>query len=175
MLNPLDILLVIPLAWYGIKGFRAGFIREITALLALVGGVYIAAQFSWFVGGYLERAVGSETRYISVASFAITFIGVIVLMHLTGRVATRMVKMAALGLPNCLAGALFGFLKTAFVLSVVLFIYSEFDPGMRLVPEKWQEKSVLYEPVSGMAPAVIPHARKQQESVRELLTPPEEP
>ena len=44
-MNYLDIIIVIPLVYGMIKGFYNGLVKEITALLALVVGVYVAINF----------------------------------------------------------------------------------------------------------------------------------
>ena len=41
-ISPLDIVLAIPLLWGAIRGFRKGFILELTALAALFLGAYAA-------------------------------------------------------------------------------------------------------------------------------------
>jgi len=171
----IDVLLMIPLGWFAFKGFRNGFIREVTALLALVAGVWVASRFSWFIGGYIERGIGSSQQYVSVAAFALTFVGVLVLMHAAGRIATKMVQMIALGLANSLAGALFAFVKTAFIISVVIYIAGEFDPKGRLIKSEWRENSVLYGPVASVAPALLPAAAGSEVVVKDLFTSPEAP
>jgi len=44
--NHWDIILFIPLAFAAWKGFRKGFIVELASIIALIAGIYIAANFS---------------------------------------------------------------------------------------------------------------------------------
>jgi membrane protein required for colicin V production len=175
-MHTIDLIMVVPLAWFAWKGLRKGLIEEVTSLLALVAGIWLAARFSWYVGGFIERAVEAEQQYISLAAFAITFVGVLMLMNLAGRLATKVLALIALGLANRLAGALFGFLKAAFIISVLLYFYGQLDPQKYLIPESSREKSLLYGPVEKLAPAVIPYAEaKRLPDLEKFLPNPEAP
>ena len=52
-----------------------------------------------------------------MASLALTFLLVVVTVHLLAKLLEKMLDLVALGLVNKLAGALFGLLKFALVLS----------------------------------------------------------
>jgi membrane protein required for colicin V production len=155
-MNGLDILLGIPLLWFALKGFKKGFISEIASLVALVAGAWLASHFSWFVGGHLGKLFSIEPQYISLISFALTFVAVVLAMNLAGKLATKLAQLAALGLPNRLAGALFGFLKTAFILSVAIYFFQKLDPKTTLIPNDLREGSLVWTPIATMAPILLP-------------------
>ena len=48
-MNYLDIIIVIPLLYGLIKGFSNGLVKEITGLLGLIIGVYVAVNFSSYL------------------------------------------------------------------------------------------------------------------------------
>ena len=48
-MNYLDIIIVVPLVYGLIKGFSNGLIKEVTALVALLAGVYVAINFSLYL------------------------------------------------------------------------------------------------------------------------------
>ena len=48
-MNYLDIIIAVPLLYGMIKGFSNGLIKEVTSLLALFIGVYVAINFSEFL------------------------------------------------------------------------------------------------------------------------------
>lgn len=174
-MNLLDIIIGIPLLWFGYKGFNKGFISEITSLAALVTGIWIAVHFSWFVGGYIERELSISNQYISLASFAITFLGVVILMITAGRIATKLASKIALGLLNRLFGALFGFLKVAFIISVLLYLYGRIDPKMKIIPEDTRNESLLFSPIAEMAPLIIPRLEAEQDRFNEAFHSPSAP
>ena len=174
-MNTLDILIGIPLLWFGYKGFTKGFIAEIASLAALVAGIWIAVHFSWFVGGYIERGLSVSNQYVSLAAFAITFLGVVILMNTAGRIATKLASKIALGLPNRLFGALFGFLKVAFIISVILYLYGRVDPKMKIIPEDTRNESFLFNPIAEMAPLIIPRLEAEQSRFNEAFHSPPAP
>jgi membrane protein required for colicin V production len=155
-MNYLDILFGIPLLWFAYKGFSKGLIVEITSLVALVGGIYLAVHFSWMVGGYIEKMLELEHQHVTMVAFTITFLGVVLLVHLIGKMGTKLAEKMALGVVNKLFGALFGFLKVAFIISIVLYLYGRVDPKMKVIPQHLREESLTYEPIAGMAPEIIP-------------------
>jgi len=57
-----------------------------------------------------------------------------------------------LGFLNKAAGAVFGFLKGALYLSILIFVVNYFGFGQNILKEDSKEKSLLYEPVESLAP-----------------------
>ncbi|RLD76108.1 MAG: CvpA family protein [Bacteroidetes bacterium] len=153
-MNWLDIALVIPLLWFTYKGFRNGLIIELASLAALILGIYVALHFSFYAEEYLRENFEIADKYLYIISFAITFLIVAVLVYLVGKIIHKLVSIVALGFLNRLAGGVFGFLKAALVLSVILYFLNGFDPGMLKAEVK--EKSYLYSPIESIVPMIIP-------------------
>lgn len=168
-MNFLDLLFGIPMLWFAYKGFSKGFIVEIAGLAALVAGIYLSVHFSWFIGGHIESFFEMKDQYISLVAFGLTFLGVVMIVHLVGKVATQLVENMALGLPNKLAGGLFGFMKVAFIISVILYLYSRVDTGMKVIPENIRQESLLYQPVAEIAPLVFPKLESEHQKIRQLV------
>ena len=153
-MNWLDIVLAIPLLWFMYKGFRNGLIIELASLAALVLGIYIALRFSFYVEGYLLENFEITDQYLYIISFAITFIIVALVVYLVGKIIHKLINMVALGFLNRLAGGVFGLLKAALVLSVILYFINGFGPG--LIKAEVKENSILYKPVEAIIPMNIP-------------------
>jgi membrane protein required for colicin V production len=75
---------------------------------------------------------------------------------LLSRALDKLVKAAALGIFNRLAGLLFGMLKTAFFISIILVILNGINSRLPFIPEEHKENSLLYQPLSRLAPAIFP-------------------
>ncbi len=155
-MNILDIILVIPLLWFAYKGFTKGLIIELSSLGALILGVYAAYYFSDYAKEFLTNNFEIKKQYLQILSFAVTFIVVVILVLLLGKILEKFVNLIALGFLNKLAGGIFGILKVAFVLSVIIFIINSFDEKEMIISEKMRKESVLYKPISSFAPKVIP-------------------
>ena len=69
----------------------------------------------------------------------------------------KLVKAVALGFVNRLAGLAFAVLRTAFLISIVLVILNSIDRRAPFIPEQHKENSLLYRPLSRLAPAVFPY------------------
>jgi membrane protein required for colicin V production len=151
------------------SGIKQGLILQVTTLIALLLGVYIAFKFSGLLARWITGfGVGAQAVYI--ISFALTFIGVIILARLVGHVAQRVIRLIMLGWLNRLLGAIFSLAKMALIISVVLFIINSIDRELNFMPRKQISNSKLYVPLSALAPAVLPYLDfdKYKSSLQEL-------
>ena len=81
-INYLDLIIAIPLLWFGYKGFKNGFIVEAASLAALLLGVFGAYRFSGITADFLTNSMGLTSEYIGIISFAVTFIVIVIVLHL---------------------------------------------------------------------------------------------
>jgi membrane protein required for colicin V production len=155
-MNWLDIVLAIPLLWFTFKGFKNGFIIELASLAALILGIFVALHFSFYAEDYLRENFEIADNYLYIISFAITFVIVAVLVFLVGKIIHKLITIIALGFLNRLAGGIFGFLKTALILSVILYFFNGFDTNSSILKPEVKENSYLYDPIESIAPMIIP-------------------
>ncbi len=155
-MNFLDIILILPVIWFAYKGFTKGFIIELTSLVALVLGVFIAINFSYFAADFLTDNTKIAHKYISIIAFVITFIAIVIAAFAVGKLLEKVINLILLGFINKIAGCLFGILKAAFILSVIIFIINSFDSKQAVITKKIRENSILYKPIASIAPYIIP-------------------
>lgn len=155
-MNFLDIILILPVIWFAYKGFTKGFIIELTLLVALVLGVFIAINFSYFAADFLTDNTKIAHKYISIIAFVITFIAIVIAAFAVGKLLEKVINLLLLGFINKIAGCLFGILKAAFILSVIIFIINSFDSKQTVITKKIRENSILYKPIASIAPYIIP-------------------
>ena len=149
-MNYIDIILVIPMAWLAFRGFKRGLVVELFSLLALIAGVYAALYFSDYAAKFLIENFSLNEDYVPIISFILTFIGVVVIVYFVGKLLEKLVDMVALGVLNKLAGAVFGILKAAIFLSIIIMLINSFDDEW--ISKDKKKESVLYSPVSAIAP-----------------------
>ncbi|MCT4646940.1 MAG: CvpA family protein [Carboxylicivirga sp.] len=154
-LNYFDIIIGILLILAIVKGFKNGLVIELASLAALVLGLYGAIKFSSITESYLVEHIHSS--HIGLIAFIVTFALIVVGVHLLARVVDKLVKAIALGIVNRVLGALFSLLKYAFILSVILAIVDGFERNFNIIPQEQKEKSILYEPLSAIAPTIFPY------------------
>ena len=62
----------------------------------------------------------------------------------------------ALGFVNRLLGMIFGLIKSVLILSVLFMVLNSIDAGRPFLPKEKIEKSMLYNPIADIAPAIFP-------------------
>ena len=159
-MNTIDIIIGIILIFGTVNGFMKGLFVEVTTLVGLVLGVYGAIHFSHFLGDFLKDSVTWEESLLEVVVFAGTFLIILIALVLLGKAMTKIAETIALGFFNKLVGAIFGFLKYALILSIVLIVYDEINTSIRFMEKKKAKESILYEPVKNFAPAIFPNLVK---------------
>lgn len=151
-MNYIDIILAIPLVWAIYRGFTKGFIIEIASLIAIVLGVYGAIHFSYFISDLLKL----HSPYSPLISFAVTFLIIVIVIFLFAKMLEKSINLLALGIFNKLAGAFFSLLKMAFIISVLLIFVNKLDSKINIISKETRNESLLYQPISAIAPLVIP-------------------
>jgi len=155
-MNIIDIIIAALLVFGFVRGLIKGLFVEIASLVALIAGIYGAIHFSFYVGNVLAKYVSWEERYITIVAFAITFGVIVLVIALLGKIFTKIADFASLGLLNKIAGGIFGSLKAALILSIVLLVFSKLNDNLPFISEEQQEEAVLYEPIKNLAPTLFP-------------------
>ncbi len=155
-MNYIDIVLGILLVLAAINGFRKGLVAEVASIAALILGIWGAIEFSYVTSDFLVENFELQTDHLNLISFVITFVVIVVLVHIVGNVVSKLLDAVMLGFVNKLAGLVFGVLKAALILSVVLVIFNKVDEGVHILPEDTKEESSMYEPIRSFAPTLFP-------------------
>lgn len=160
-MNTVDIILSLVLLYGLVRGFFRGLLAELASLVGIVAGIYGAVHFSHFIGTFLSSQVEWKIQYINLVAFALTFILIVVLVSLAGKILTKVAAFAALGIVNKLLGGIFGIIKSAFVASVIIMFFKATNEKIEIVEDKTLDESILYEPVKVIAPIILPSIIKQ--------------
>jgi len=155
-MNTIDIIISVLLLFGLTRGIMKGLIVEVASLVALVGGIYGAMNFSFYASDVLKTYVDWDAKYIQITAFALTFLAIVILVSLLGKFLTKIAKTIALGLLNKILGGLFGALKIALILSIILMFFNKINSSLPFVKKDTLDNSILYKPVSGLAPMVFP-------------------
>lgn len=151
----LDIVLGLLLAYGFYRGLRNGLLVEIASLVALIAGLYGAIHLSFIAGDYLQQRVDWDERYVSIIAFIITFFAIVLLVHIGGKLLTKIFDLTVLGLLNKIAGAFFGAVKVAVILGAILIFFEKANDSLNLFESESTEESVLYEPVKNLGALVF--------------------
>ncbi len=169
-MNYIDIILGILLILAAIGGFKNGLVTELASLTALIFGIWGAIQFSYITTDLLIKYFNLQTDYLNIISFAVTFVVIVILVHVVAGVINKMVNTGVLGVTNKLAGMVFGVLRSILFLSIILLIFDKIDEDVEILPKDVKAKSRMYEPIKNVATSIFPFIdnwRENQELFRD--------
>jgi membrane protein required for colicin V production len=138
-----DLILGVVLLLFALHGLWYGFVRELFALLALVGGWFAATRYHLGVVRFfgIEETGGVATR---VLVFIGLFLLVVLVVRLIGKALNKVLSESPLGWIDRLAGGACGLLVGTVFLGVVLLLVTTYVP--RFQPFFMQ--SELYAPLT---------------------------
>jgi len=171
--NHWDIILFIPLLYAAWKGFQKGLIIELASIAALIAGIYVAANFSEITAEKLKLWFEIEGSWLGYVSFIVTFVAVVLGVYALAKVVEKAVNMVALKLVNKLAGLLFGTLKVALIISIILNLFGWIDRYIPVLSKSEPNKSLLFSPIQSIAPTILPVLMETEwlSSAEEILAP----
>ena len=155
-MNYLDIIIAIPLLWGAWKGFQRGLIFEMAMLIGLVLGFYIGFKFLHFFEQIVSKYVSGSGNFLPYLTFFLVFVLVIMLMILLAKLLEGILKITALNAFNKIAGAVFGMIKFALVISFLLALFRPVDVRMGLMKQQTKSSSYLYNPVLHISHYLFP-------------------
>ena len=147
----IDIFLGVLLGYGIFKGIRNGLIVEFASLISFFVGIYIAVKFSSVVGGFI-----GDSKSAKVLAFVLTFILVVIGIHLLAKVFSKIASALFLGLINRIGGAIFGGLKMALILGVILSLFQKVNINDALISKETQEESLFFNPILKTSEFMLP-------------------
>ncbi len=155
-MNYIDIIILILLILSAIGGFKNGLITELASLAALILGIWGAIQFSYITTDLLIKYFDLKSNHLNIISFGVTFIVIVILVHIVAGVINNMVDKGTLGITNHLGGMVFGLLRSILFLSIALLIFDKINKDLKIIPEDVKANSRMYEPIRNVAPSIFP-------------------
>ncbi|MFO0505394.1 MAG: CvpA family protein [Chryseotalea sp.] len=147
----IDIGLVFFLIVGAIMGYKEGFLMEVVALVAIILGVLSGFKLMGQAMILLEQKWNINEHVLPYVACGVVFVIVVVLVTLLGRALKAKVDKSFLGRVDQAAGAALGFFRTAFMVSVILWLVHSLNYSF---PEKWTANAWLYPKLSELAPTV---------------------
>ena len=143
----LDIILGMLLVYGLYKGLKNGFFVEIASLVALIFGLFGAIHFSYIIGDYMSEKLNWEEQYINLIAFILTFVIIVVLIHMMGKFLSKVTDFTLLGILNKIAGGVFGALKTAVIVGALLIYFDKVNNSAQIIKPDTIGSSILYTPL----------------------------
>ena len=156
-MNTIDLVFAILLLWSAYRGYTKGFIVQLATLSALLLGILGAVMFSDITSSLIIKNFDVSGQYLPIISFAVTFVVIVIGVHLFAKMLNKLIDAIALGIVNRLLGVLFSVLKIAFIVSIVLVLINKADNKYNFIPDETKDNSLLYTPLSNFAPMIFPY------------------
>lgn len=119
-MNGWDWALAVILFFGAYRGYKKGILLEAIALVGFVLGIIVALHLLPQSTAWLMEQVSSESNLLPIAAFILTFVAVVVIASLLGRLLKSVIHLTPLGFADEILGAALGLIKWAFVLSLLL-------------------------------------------------------
>jgi len=146
---------------------KIGLFVEIVYFVCFIFGIFVAIKFSKIVRLALEDSIKTNPKYIEIIAFAITFLLVVVGIHLLAKFFTGVANFASIGWLNKLGGAVFSLLKTILMLSVLIGLFQKININNMLAKEETLNNSVFYTPIQDVSKMMYPSLEKWYEEFKE--------
>jgi membrane protein required for colicin V production len=99
---------------------------------------------------------------MNAIAFAVAFVSIVIVVHLAAFFLDKLIKAVALNLVNRVLGMAFGVLITAFIISMILWPLNQVNAERQIIKPQHIEGSLLYKPLSAIAPAIFPYLKKEE-------------
>ena len=126
-----------------VSGWRKGFIAQICGIVAVVGGIWLAASFGSEVGAIFNL----EPQYIKPAGFLVIFLVVLIALAIVSRVIKSLFSFVGLGFVDSIFGGLLSIAKTALILGVLCSAFDSLNAGVGLVEKSKLDNTIFFRPL----------------------------
>jgi membrane protein required for colicin V production len=156
LMNFLDIILIIPIAFGAWKGFKKGLIIELFTLLALLVGIYSAIHFSDYMVEVVESNFNTQAKYTPIIAFVLTFILAGGVVYFLGKMLEKSINSSGLSGFNKFSGLILGGAKLMFVSAVLVIVIDAIDLRTDIITLQTKNESMLYQPLKTITTTAIP-------------------
>lgn len=153
-INYIDVVIAIPLLYGLYTGVTKGLILSASTLIGLILGIYCGVKFSHYAANLLFEKFEID---IPILAFAVTFIVIMLGMYFLGKLLSKFAHALALGIFNYIGGAIFGIVKVALVLMVIMVFFESINQSFNLVDQSLIQGSLLYQYLKQGSEVVFPY------------------
>jgi membrane protein required for colicin V production len=136
-LNYFDVIVIALIVLLGLKGLLRGFIKEVFALVGIIGGVFIASRIAMDVGNIVDTVIPmSNNNTVLLVGFILSLIGVWIIAYVLGTIISKMFSMSGLGFVDRIFGFLFGAAKVFLLFAIIAYASSRIETFKNKLDEK---------------------------------------
>lgn len=126
-MNLFDIVCMVIVGYCLIRGVFRGLVKEVSAIVGVIGGFYGAYTYYPNVATFLGRWI-SNPAYLNIVSFMAIFCMVLIVVNVLGIIIKYLINVVFFGWLDRLGGAGFGVIKGALIVSILFIVLTTFLP-----------------------------------------------
>lgn len=161
-INALDIVVAGVVLYALWRGWRSGILVQLSGLIGIILGAWVAFKFTDVVSIYLKAEEFSQ------GIFVLVLVAVLVAVIFLARFITRILDMGGLSLPLKLSGALFSVIKALVTVSLLLSAFEFLNSGNRFTDSAYLKKGYAYEKLSEISTFVFPYLSQAKDLAEEF-------
>lgn len=172
-MEPVDIVLLILIALGAYEGYKKGLLLSIVGLIGFVLAIILGVYFMEPVSKYLAAHLKELTFAFPIIAFLIVFGITMAVVGIAGWILKKMMNLILLGGLDSIGGGILGIVKSAFFISLFMWLCGLFDLK---IPQEWSSNSEFLPYIEPMAPAVIwvlepmvPKVGELQKTIEEIV------
>lgn len=162
----IDIIFIIVMIAACIKGYKKGLIIALFSIVAFIIGLAAALKLSAVVASWLGSNANISAKWLPFISFAVVFLGVVLLVNWGGKLIEKTFEMALLGWVNRIGGIIFYVVLYIIIFSIFLF-YAE---KIHLLKPETIQASQSFSFVQPWGPIVIDNFGKLIPIFKDMFT-----
>ena len=126
--NYFDLIIFGLVGLLGLKGLFRGFIKEIFALIGIVGGVFIASRFASVIGETIATIIPIDNNNtMMLIGFVASLVAFWILTYILGTIISKVFSLSGLGIFDRFLGFVFGAGKVFLLFSIIVYAVSQVD------------------------------------------------
>ena len=155
----LDVIILLAVIWFAIRGFRKGFFGELFSILAMIIGAWATVRFTDYTCSLLEW--DNPNQWLLAAG--ITFIVVVIVVLIIGKVCKSVFNFVLPDFFDKLLGLLFGGGKVILLVGILFYFVSNLDMQEKILTAERKSSSFFYAPSLKVADFLLPQFKRLKE------------
>ncbi|GAB6099162.1 hypothetical protein JCM16358_10410 [Halanaerocella petrolearia] len=145
--NWIDVIVLILLTIFSLKGYHSGLIKQITTIVAIVLGIYIAAQQYAVVSEFLQQKFDLTLHIANLLSFGLIILIIGGVVNYLGQLLNQMLDFLLLSFIDNLGGALFGIIKGSLIAYIFILMLVKLGNNISWQPLQQQMNQSYFIPL----------------------------
>ncbi len=152
----IDIVILVILAAGMILGYRKGFFKQLSSVVGLVAGLFVARALYVMVGEQLAPHIGTSESVAQVLAFLLIWAVVPMIIYVAATMLTKALDIVHLGILNRFGGALLGMLLCLLWIGLLIHILQFVDTQEAIIGKEMKEASFFYSPIREFSDVFFP-------------------